>query len=153
MRSSLCLCPCFRVRWSPLLFPLALLGCSERARTARQGTDGWFRTSVAAEWPDERPQLLNDDVPFRYPVPLFLRKVQGNVTLRLFVEADGRVVPESTRVVEPSGHTALDSSALSGASALRFRPARLRGTAIPVSLLFPVHFRHPAATPVSGDSL
>jgi TonB family protein len=103
--------------------------------------------------PDERPQMLNDDVPFRYPVSLYLNKIQGNVLLRLFVAADGRVVPDSTRIIEPSGHPALDSAALAGASRLRFRAARLRGTSIPVSLLFPVHFRHPEGPKLPGDSL
>lgn len=103
--------------------------------------------------PDERPQMLNDEPPFRYPVALYRQKVQGNVTLRLFVEADGRVLPESTRIVEPSGHGALDSAALAGATQLRFRPARLRGTAVPVSLLFPVHFRHPEGAPLPADTL
>lgn len=97
--------------------------------------------------------MLNDDVPFRYPVSLYLNKVQGNVLLRLFVDADGRVVSDSTRIIEPSGHTALDSAAVAGATRLRFRAARLRGTAIPVSLLFPVHFRHPEGARLPGDSL
>ncbi len=132
----------------PLLLILGGLGCSERARQARQGTSDWFRAM-----PDERPQMLNDDVPFRYPVSLYLNKVQGNVLLRLYVESDGRVVPDSTRIIEPSGHNALDSAALAGATRLRFRAARLRGTPIPVSLIFPVHFRHPEGAKLPGDSL
>lgn len=97
--------------------------------------------------------MLNEELPFRYPVPLYLDKVQGNVTLRLFVESDGRVVPDSTSVAEPSGYSALDSAALAGATQLRFRPARRRGTPIAVSLLFPVHFRHPEGQKLPGDSL
>jgi TonB family protein len=133
-----------------LLIPLTVLGCSERARTGRPG-GGWFGASSAM--PDERPQMLNKDVPFRYPVSLYLQRIEGNVTLRLFVDADGRVVSDSTRVVQPSGHTALDSAALAGAAQLEFRPARRGGTPIPVSLLYPVHFRHPEGRLPAGDSL
>jgi TonB family protein len=132
-----------------LVIPLVLLGCSERTRATRQGVDGWFRSGM----PDERPQMLNDELPFRYPVPLYLQKVQGNVTLRLFVDATGTVLPDSTRIEEPSGHAAFDRAALVGAGALRFRPARRRGTPIAVSLLFPVHFRHPEGVTSPGDSL
>jgi TonB family protein len=103
--------------------------------------------------PDERPQMLNEELPFRYPVPEYQAGVQGNVMLRLFVDSTGRVVPDSTRVVERSGHGALDSAALQGASRLQFRPARRSGIPIPVSLLFPVHFRHPGGNPLRGDSL
>lgn len=103
--------------------------------------------------PDERPQMLNDELPFRYPVPQYQAREQGNVLLRLFVDTSGRVVSDSTRVVEASGHGALDSAALAGASRLRFRAARRRGTPIPVSLLFPVHFRHPGGMPPRADSL
>jgi TonB family protein len=134
-----------------LLIPLTVLGCSERARTARQGGGGWF--NARAEMPDERPQMLNEEVPFRYPVSLYLQRVQGNVTLRLFVDAEGRVVSDSTRILEASGHMALDSAALAGAARLQFRPARRGGTPIPVSLLYPVHFRHPEGRLPAGDSL
>jgi TonB family protein len=138
--------------WStvrPLLIPLGVLGCSERVRPVRQGTDDWFRSSV----PDERPRILNEELPFRYPIPQYLRRAQGNVTLRLFVDGEGRVVPESTKIVDHAGEPAFDSAALAGAARLRFRPAHRRGTPIAVSLLFPVHFRHPEGARLPGDSL
>jgi TonB family protein len=144
-----------------LFIPLMLLGgsvsgCSERTRQAARGNDGWLRRvsdGALVGMPDERPQMLNEELPFRYPVPAYQAGVQGNVMLRLFVDSSGRVVPDSTRVVEPSGHEALDSAALLGASRLQFRPARRRGIPIPVSLLFPVHFRRPGTNPLGGDSL
>ena len=132
----------------PVLFTLGLYGCSERGRSARQGNADWFRAM-----PDERPQMLNVDVPFRYPLSLYQQKVQGNVLLRLFLTSDGQVVPDSTRIIEPSGHPELDAAALAGAARLQFRAARLRGTPMPVSLLFPVHFRHPEGPRLPGDSL
>jgi TonB family protein len=103
--------------------------------------------------PDALPVMLNREPPFRYPAPLYAQKVQGNVTLRIFIDRDGRVRPESTRVEESSGYTSLDSSAVTGSQELRFRPARLRGEPMAVSILFPVFFRHPEASPLPGDTV
>jgi TonB family protein len=102
--------------------------------------------------PDEMPSLLNAELPFRYPAALYARRVQGNVTLRIFIDRDGRVAADSTAVDEPSGYPALDSAAMLGAAELRFVPAKAHGEAIPVSVLFPVYFRHPDARPLPGDS-
>lgn len=103
--------------------------------------------------PDELPALITTELPFKYPAALYARKVQGNVTLKLFIDPDGRVVGDSTRVDEPSGYPALDSAALAGARDLRFVPAKLHGDAVPVSILFPVYFRHPEARPLPGDTI
>jgi TonB family protein len=103
--------------------------------------------------PDEMPALLNAELPFRYPAALYARKVQGNVTLKLFIDRDGRVVPDSTRLDEPSGFPALDTAAIKGSQELRFVPAKLRGEPLPVSILFPVYFRHPEARALPGDSV
>jgi TonB family protein len=103
--------------------------------------------------PDELPVMLNREPPFRYPAPLYAQKVQGNVTLRIFIDRDGRVRPESTRVEESSGYTSLDSSAVTGSQDLRFVPAKLNGEPMAVSILFPVFFRHPEATPLPGDTV
>lgn len=103
--------------------------------------------------PDEMPALLNSQLPFRYPAALYARKAQGNVTLSLFIDRDGRVMPESTRIDEPSGFAAFDSAAMLGARDLHFVPAKLHGDAIPISILFPVYFRHPEARPLPGDSI
>ncbi len=97
--------------------------------------------------------MLNESLPFQYPVAQYLRRMQGNVTLRLFVDAAGQVIDDSTRIERPSGVTAFDSAALAGAAQLRFRPARRRGAAIAVAMLFPVHFRHPELPTLPGDSL
>ncbi len=73
--------------------------------------------------------------------------------LRLFVDATGTVIPDSTRVAEPSGEPLLDSAAMAGAAQLRFQPARRRGLPLAVVMLFPVHFRHPEGARLPGDSL
>lgn len=103
--------------------------------------------------PEVLPQMINRDLPFRYPPALYSRKVQGNVTLRIFIDAQGRVAADSTRVVETSSYAALDSAAVKGSRELRFVPARRRGDAIPVSILFPVYFRHPDAPALPGDTI
>jgi TonB family protein len=103
--------------------------------------------------PDEMPALVNTELPFRYPPALYTKKAQGNVTLRLFIDRDGKVAPESTRVDEASGIPELDSAAATGAASLRFIPAKLNGEPVPVTILFPVYFRHPEARPLPGDSV
>lgn len=132
-----------------MLLPWGVFGCSERTRPMRSGGGSWLGSAM----PDELPQIVNAELPFRYPIPLYLDRVQGNVTLRLFVGPDGKVLTDSIRLVESSGQPALDSAALAGASQLQFRPARRRGTPIAVSLLFPVHFRHPDGPRLPGDTL
>jgi TonB family protein len=103
--------------------------------------------------PDQLPVMLNREAPFRYPAPLYARQIQGNVTLRIFIDRDGRVRPESTRVEESSGYASLDSSAVTGSQDLRFVPAKLNGEPMAVSILFPVFFRHPEASPLPGDTV
>ena len=103
--------------------------------------------------PEELPIMLNKDLPFRYPPSLYARKVQANVTLRLYIDKEGQVVSESTHVAETSTYAPLDSAAVRGSRDLRFIPAKTRGTAVPVSILFPVYFRHPEAPPLPGDTL
>src|SRR6476469_8036745 len=103
--------------------------------------------------PDELPQMLNTELPFRYPAALYARKVQGNVTLRLRIDRDGQVSPDSTRIEESSGYGALDSAAVKGSQELHFIPAKLRGEPMPVTILFPVYFRHPDAHALPGDTI
>ena len=103
--------------------------------------------------PDEQPALITAELPFRYPAELYARRAQGNVTLRLFIDRDGHVVPDSTRIDEPSTFAAFDSAALRGAASLRFVPAKLRGEPVATSVLFPVFFRHPEAKPLPGDTV
>jgi len=103
--------------------------------------------------PDVLPVMLNKDLPFRYPPSLYSKKVQANVTLRVFIDKNGEIVPESTHVAETSGYPALDSAAVRGSGDLRFIPAKTRGQPVPVSILFPVYFRHPEAPPLPGDTI
>jgi len=103
--------------------------------------------------PEVAPSMLNKELPFRYPPALFAQKVQGNVTLRIYIDRLGQIVPESTHVAETSGFSALDSAAVKGSRDLRFVPAKTGGQPVPVSILLPVFFRYPGATPLPGDSV
>jgi len=126
---------------------LTVTGCGDGAGGKRSGlVPGDTRA-------DEAPALVNGELPFRYPPALYARKVQGNVTLRLFIDRDGRTRADSTRVEESSGYESLDSSAVRGSQELRFVPAKLHGEPMAVSVLFPVYFRHPEATPLPGDTV
>ena len=103
--------------------------------------------------PDVLPVMLNKELPFRYPPSLYSKKVQANVTLRVYIDKEGQIMPDSTHVAESSGYAALDSAAVRGSTELRFIPAKTRDQAVPVSILFPVYFRHPEAPPLPGDTI
>jgi TonB family protein len=141
------------LRTSQVVFPVALLMAGLIACQGGDRQPPRSAFSTRAPTPDEMPALISTELPFHYPAPLYARRVQGNVTLRLFVDVDGRVVVDSTRVAEPSGYPSLDSAAVAGASDLHFSPAKLHGAPMPTTLLFPVYFRHPEARPLPGDTI
>src|SRR5262245_9714065 len=103
----------------PALLLLLGAGCSGReAAGARADDSAGSGMSVVRRngpRPDELPTLVNTELPFRYPAALYTRRVQGNVTLSLFIDRNGRVHADSTRVAESSGYPALDSAAAAGA--------------------------------------
>src|SRR3954468_17408892 len=127
----------------------ALTACADRETSQKVAQA--FQAGTPA--PDEVPKMLNTDLPFRYPAELYARKVQGNVTLRLRIDRDGQVSADSTRIEESSGYVALDSAAVKGSQELQFIPAKLRGEPMPVTILFPVYFRHPDAPALPGDTI
>lgn len=132
--------------WVTFLGVLACAGCNK-------GEESDQPFSGVGARPDVLPVMLNKDLPFRYPASLYAKKVQANVTLRVFIDKEGQVVAESTHVAESSSIPSLDSAAVRGSSELRFIPAKTRGEAVPVSILFPVYFRHPGAPPLPGDTV
>lgn len=125
---------------STLLVAFALTAC----RGGSQQSNG--QASQAAPPESEAPVALNPEMPIAYPPALFDQKVEGDVTLRLFVDSTGKLLPESTRVAEPSGYAALDSAALAGSAALRFAPAKRHGVAVATAFLQPVEFRQVGTT-------
>ena len=86
---------------------LVAVGCMEKDTTQKMAQAFQPRASH----PDEVPKVLNTDLPFRYPAALYARRVQGNVTLRLYVDTTGQVRADSTRIEESSGYPSLDSAA------------------------------------------
>jgi protein TonB len=122
-------------RWSAFL--TIVVWCGGACRRGSSPPDG-----AASPPAEEPPVALNADAPVQYPPSLFDQRVEGDVMLRLFVDSTGRLVPESTKVQEPSGYAAFDSAAVAGAKQLRFAPARRHG--VPVSTWFrqPIEFRY-----------
>lgn len=136
-----------RTKNSMLLLAMILsAGC-------KKGDGSGLPFQTVGRQPDIAPVMLNKELPFRYPPALYAQKVQGNVTLRIFIDKEGAIVPDSTRIAETSGFTALDSAAMKGSRDLRFEPAKTQGQPVPVSILLPVFFRHPDAPPLAGDSI
>ena len=134
-----------RSGWMVLLLPLA---------ACMSGDDVEHMSGVfgGGPRPDVMPVPRNAEPPFRYPVALYAQRIQGNVTLRIFIDTVGRVHPESTTVAETSGYGALDSAAVTGSRELSFAPAMKREKPMAVWVLYPVHFRHPDAPPLPGDT-
>jgi TonB family protein len=128
---------------------LATLACID-PDMAQQAIDA---VQMEVGRPEEFPQIRNEADAFRYPPELFGQRVQGNVTLRVYVDSTGLAVPDSTHVVESSGHAALDSAAVIGTLRVTFEPAKLRGRPSGMSILLPVYFRHPEAPPLPGDTV
>lgn len=118
------------------------------------GGDSEDGTDAARPEPPEHepPVMTNANSPVEYPLELFERGVQGTVLLRLYVDMQGLVIPESTQVAESSGEAALDSAAVAGVTSMQFSPARRRGN--PVSAVFfqPIHFRLPGSTNSGGSN-
>jgi TonB family protein len=126
-----------------VLLALGVLACGRRPAAAGDAGDA-AQTSAPAD--QEPPVALNGDAPIQYPPRQYDQKVEGDVVLRLFVDSTGRLTPESSKVAESSGYSALDSAALSGARQLRFAPARRHGLPIATAFLQPIEFRHPGAS-------
>jgi len=127
----------------------AAIGCVDKEQSDKLAKS--FESGP--QHPDEAPKMLNKELPFHYPPALFAKKVQGNVTLRLFIDRDGHVRSDSTQVVESSGYAAFDSAAIRGSQDLQFVPAKTKGEPQPVTILFPVYFRYPGAPPLPGDTV
>ena len=86
----------------------------------------------------EQPAPLYGEMPIEYPLQLWDQDMEGETLLRVRVTDTGSV--DSVEVVESSGHPSFDSAAVSGARAMRFRPARRGGKRIKVWARVPVRF-------------
>ena len=96
------------------------------------------------------PVPLSGPSPFRYPIPLWDARVEGETILMVHVTDRGGV--DTAYVLGSSGQTAFDSAALAGARALRFEPARRGGDSIASWARVPVRFRMPADSAAREDA-
>ena len=120
-------------RW--WVVPAVLLACggeppAERATPGTPATPGF-----------EPPVVINAESPVSYPPDLYQQQVEGTVVLRLHIDENGTLAPDSTRVAESSGYAGLDSAAMRAVPDMRFAPARRGGQAVATTFLLPVHFR------------
>jgi TonB family protein len=113
---------------------LLCLGCGNDEDAGAEATSGRR---------DDPPVALDADPPVVYPPALYQQGVEGTVTLKLFVDEKGGVVPESTQVAETSGYPEFDSAAVAGVPRMRFAPAQRDGRAVATAFNQPVHFRRP----------
>ena len=109
------------------------------------GPDDEGQRVAAATGQNDVPVAINGESPFQYPADLYDQGVEGEVRLRLYVDALGRVAPESISVDASSGTPVLDSAAVSGAARLRFAPAHRNGQPVAATFVQPVIFRKRAA--------
>jgi periplasmic protein TonB len=74
----------------------------------------------------------------RYPRESFLAKETGRTTIRICISATGAV--DSVEVATTSGYPRLDRAAVGIGLDYRFKPAMLRGKAVPVCLPYGIKF-------------
>ena len=120
-------------RWWPV--PAVLLACGG-PQPADRATPG-----AAATPAFEPPVVINAESPVSYPPDLYQQQVEGTVVLRLYVDENGTLAPDSTRVAESSGYAGLDSAAVHSVPDMHFAPARRGGQPVATTFLLPVHFR------------
>ena len=101
------------------------------------------------EVPVTEPVPLSDDSPFRYPIPLWDRGVEGETVLMVHVTDMGAV--DSAYVLLSSGEAAFDSAALAGSGALLFAPSRRGEDRVASWARLPVRFRMPADSADRSD--
>ncbi|NNC29149.1 energy transducer TonB [Longimicrobium terrae] len=90
---------------------------------------------------EEQPSLdrggLSRLLERNYPQRMRDAGMTGRVLLEVIVDEDGRVRPNSARVVETS-HPQFGEAAVRASERFRFRPARIGGVAVPVRVTIPI---------------
>jgi len=106
-----------------------------------------FRTeeTIDAKDADQLPELLSPREAQRmlervYPHMLRDAGVTGHTTVLLVIDREGKVEPGSVTVQETS-HDAFREAAVRAAERFRFRPAKLRGQPIAVSIAIPIDWQ------------
>ena len=125
---------------SALVLALAACGPEPAARPA-----GREPADVPLVAPGDLPPVaLDANSPVVYPPRLLRAGVEGTTIVRLFVDQQGSLVRDSTRIAESSGYPALDSAALAAAPRLHYAPAMRDGKPVAAPFLQPIQFRNPA---------
>jgi len=103
------------------------------------GTGPVDLTQIFAEaMVDEIPERLSGP-PLKYPEILRRANITGSVLLQFVIRADGLVERSSIQVLE-STHNGFESPAIRAVADSRFRPGKVRGTAVRVSVTQRISF-------------
>ncbi|HEX9755081.1 MAG TPA: energy transducer TonB [Gemmatimonadales bacterium] len=129
------------------MLALALLACGRRA-------DDPPPDAPPNPGPRDQPPVpLDANPPVEYPPALYAQGVSGTVVLRLFVDEQGTIVADSTRIEESSGHAVLDSAAVAAVPRLRYAPALRSGRPVAAPFRQPIDFRHPSGVDTAGGTV
>ncbi|MFB0509806.1 MAG: energy transducer TonB [bacterium] len=85
-----------------------------------------------------KPQLEHMPSPI-YPELARLANIEGKVVVEALVDIDGRII--DTRILKPSGNTALDQAAIQAARKAIFTPAKQRDKLVRVWVAIPFEFK------------
>jgi len=102
------------------------------------GADGGEVAAAAGPETIQPPVLVGLNKP-DYPPLARKMQVQGDVVMRLAVDASGRVT--GVELVKPIGRGGLDEAAVAAAKNARFKPATRNGTAVAGTYLLTMPFR------------
>ena len=94
--------------------------------------------SCTGESDIENRSPLSVSIPIEYPLEMWDQGIEGHCILKVRVTNSGDV--DSVIILESSGHIAFDSSAIQGAKAMKFSPARRNGENIEGWAQVPVRF-------------
>ncbi len=111
---------------------------------AQPRTSGEQRSEQTQTRPQLSPPRLTEFVEATYPPQARQRGLEATVTLRLTIDATGRVT--RAEVVEPTGR-AFDEAARQAVLQFRFEPARRGDTPIPSRILYTYTFTLPEPPP------
>jgi protein TonB len=93
------------------------------------GIGVFSRDSILAESAVDEPATVLRQRPPRYPPSLQSAGLEGRVTVRFVIDAEGRVEPGSIRIAS-AGHPGFEGSARETIRNTVFSPARVRGHAV-----------------------
>ena len=123
--------------------PLLVAAASALAIACSRGEGQPAADPLAGGASLQAPVALDPVPAIAYPEGLADTAAAVTVRLRLFVDEQGHVIADSTRVAESSGVAALDSAAVEGAPRIRYAPALKDGEPVAAAFVQPVEFRRP----------